>query len=74
MSIEVVLDKPPAGRAGRRTAAACSAVICAFAATGILATNIFLPSLPAIAAELRVSSAAVTSTITVFLAIFAVGQ
>jgi MFS family permease len=49
-------------------------VICAFAATAILATNIFLPSLPAIAADLRVSSAAVTSTITVFLAIFAVGQ
>jgi DHA1 family bicyclomycin/chloramphenicol resistance-like MFS transporter len=41
---------------------------------GTLATNIFLPSLPAIAADLRVSSAVVTSTITVFLAIFAVGQ
>ena len=50
------------------------AVICAFAAMGTLATNIFLPSLPAIAADLRVSSAVVTSTITVFLAIFAVGQ
>jgi multidrug resistance protein len=52
----------------------CRAVICAFAATGILSTNIFLTSLPAIAADLRVSSAAVTSTITVFLTIFAVGQ
>ncbi|MEP6836596.1 MAG: Bcr/CflA family efflux MFS transporter, partial [Bradyrhizobium sp.] len=50
------------------------AVICALAAIGILATNIFLPSLPVIAADLRVSSAAVTSSITVFLAIFAVGQ
>jgi DHA1 family bicyclomycin/chloramphenicol resistance-like MFS transporter len=74
MSIEVVLSKAPATETGRRTATACRAVICAFAATAILATNIFLPSLPAIAADLRVSSAAVTSTITVFLAIFAVGQ
>jgi DHA1 family bicyclomycin/chloramphenicol resistance-like MFS transporter len=74
MSIEVVLNKPPAARAGRRMATARSAVICAFAATGSLATNIFLPSLLAIAAELRASSAAVTSTITVFLAILAVGQ
>jgi len=74
MSIEVVLNKAPATEISRRTATARRAVICAFAATGLLATNIFLPSLPAIAAELRVSSAAVTSTITVFLAIVAVGQ
>jgi DHA1 family bicyclomycin/chloramphenicol resistance-like MFS transporter len=74
MSIDVVLSKAPATRSGQRTAMACRAVICAFAATGILATNIFLPSLPAIAADLRVSSAAVTSTISVFLAIVAVGQ
>ena len=57
-----------------QTITACIAVICAFAAIGPLATNIFLPSLPAIAADLRVSSALVTSTISVFLAIFAVGQ
>src|SRR4029078_4692301 len=62
MSIEVM-------RTRRRTATACRAVICAFAATGLLAINIFLPSLPAIAAELRVSSADVTSNISVFLAI-----
>ena len=74
MSIEVVLSKAPATKPGLRTAMACGAVICAFAATAVLSTNIFLPSLPAIAADLRVSSAAVTSTITVFLAIFAVGQ
>jgi DHA1 family bicyclomycin/chloramphenicol resistance-like MFS transporter len=74
MSIEVVLSKAPATKPGQRTARTCRAVICAFAATGILSTNIFLPSLPAIAADLHVSSAAVTSTITVFLAIFAVGQ
>jgi len=41
---------------------------------GTLATNIFLPSLPSIAADLHVSSAAVTSTISVFLGVFAVGQ
>jgi MFS transporter, DHA1 family, multidrug resistance protein len=74
MSIDVVLSKAPATKSGQRTAMAFRAVICAFAATGILATNIFLPSLPAIAADLRVSSAAVTSTISVFLAIVAVGQ
>ena len=74
MSIEVVLSKTPAAKPGLRTALACRAVICAFAATAVLSTNIFLPSLPAIAADLHVSSAAVTSTITVFLAIVAVGQ
>jgi MFS transporter, DHA1 family, multidrug resistance protein len=57
-----------------RTVPACIAVICAFAATGILATNIFLPSLPSMAAALHVSSAAVTSAVTVYLAIFAIGQ
>jgi MFS transporter, DHA1 family, multidrug resistance protein len=74
MSIEVVLSKTPAIEPRQRTAVASRAVICAFAATGILSTNIFLPSLPVIAADLHVSSAAVTSTITVFLAILAVGQ
>ena len=44
------------------------------AATGTLATNILLPSLPQMAASLKVSSAAVTSAITVFLAVFALGQ
>ena len=57
-----------------RSIAAAIAVICAFAATGMLATNIFLPSLATMAADLHVSSAAITSTISVFLAIFAVGQ
>ena len=74
MSIEVVLSKAPATKSGGERQLARRAVICAFAATALLATNIFLPSLPAIAADLRVSSAAVTSTITVFLAIVAVGQ
>jgi DHA1 family bicyclomycin/chloramphenicol resistance-like MFS transporter len=41
---------------------------------GMLATNIFLPSLTTMAADLHVSSAAITSTISIFLAIFAFGQ
>src|SRR6184192_602980 len=50
------------------------AVLAGLAATGTLATNILLPSLPQMAASLKVSSAAVTSAITVFLAVFALGQ
>jgi DHA1 family bicyclomycin/chloramphenicol resistance-like MFS transporter len=50
------------------------AVLAVLAATGTLATNILLPSLPQMAASLKVSSAAVTSAITIFLAVFAVGQ
>jgi DHA1 family bicyclomycin/chloramphenicol resistance-like MFS transporter len=74
MGIQVDLTKVAAIMPRQRRAMACRAVICAFAATGLLSTNIFLPSLPAIAADLQVSSAAITSTITVFLAIFAAGQ
>src|SRR5258705_12009053 len=50
------------------------AVLAVLAATGTLATNILLPSLPQMAASLHVSTAAVTSSITVFLAGFAIGQ
>src|SRR5438477_2009789 len=50
------------------------AVLAALAATVTLATNILLPSLPQMAASLKVSTAAVTSAITVFLAVFALGQ
>src|SRR5450631_3932592 len=50
------------------------AVLAALAATGTLATNVLLPSLPQMAASLHVSTADVTSSITVFLAVFAVGQ
>src|SRR5664279_2494068 len=50
------------------------AVLAALAATGTLATNILLPSLPQMAASLKVSTASVTSAITIFLAVFAVGQ
>ena len=41
---------------------------------GTLATNIMLPSLPQMATALNVTSAAVTSAITVFLVAFALGQ
>jgi len=58
----------------QRSMPAGIAVICAFAATATPATNIFLPSLPSMAAALHVSSAAVTSAITVYLAVFAIGQ
>jgi MFS transporter, DHA1 family, multidrug resistance protein len=50
------------------------AVLAGLAATGTLATNILLPSLTQMAVSLKVSSAAVTSAITIFLAVFAVGQ
>jgi hypothetical protein len=48
------------------------AVLAALSATGTLATNILLPSLPQMAASLNVSTAAVTSAITVFLAVYRV--
>lgn len=50
------------------------AVLAALAATGTLATNILLPSLPQMAASMNVPTAAITSAITIFLAVFAVGQ
>jgi DHA1 family bicyclomycin/chloramphenicol resistance-like MFS transporter len=43
------------------------AVLASLAATGTLATNILLPSLPQMAASLHVSTPAVTASITVFL-------
>lgn len=63
-----------AKRRAMRTVFLQIAIICAFAATATLATNIFLPSLPKMADALDVSSAAATSAITVYLAILAVGQ
>src|SRR3954449_6332851 len=65
------------GSAPRREASSVPAqirVLAMLSATGTLATNILLPSLPQMAASLKVSSAAVTSAITVFLAVFALGQ
>jgi DHA1 family bicyclomycin/chloramphenicol resistance-like MFS transporter len=49
-------------------------VLAALAAVGSFATNILLPSLPSMAKALDVSTAAVSSTISVYLAVFAVGQ
>lgn len=57
-----------------RASVAQVAVLAALASTGTLATNIFLPSLPRIGRALDVSTATVTSSITVFLAAFALGQ
>ena len=74
MTVQDLPSKVSTPEFEERSVPTCIAVICAFAATGTLATNIFLPSLPSMAATLQVSSAAVTSAITVYLAIFAVGQ
>jgi len=63
-----------ASRPKTSSTAAEIAVLAALAATGTLATNILLPSLPQMAASLNVSSAAVTAAITVFLVAFALGQ
>jgi DHA1 family bicyclomycin/chloramphenicol resistance-like MFS transporter len=54
--------------------AAQIAVLATLAAIGTLATNILLPSLPQMASSLHVSTAEVTASITVFLAVFAIGQ
>ena len=66
------IDAPP--RAGASSTVLQIAVLAGLAATGTLATNILLPSLPQMAVSLNVTSAAVTSAITIFLAVFAVGQ
>lgn len=66
------IDVPP--RAEASSTALQIAVLAGLAATGTLATNILLPSLPQMAASLNVTSAAVTSAITIFLAVFAIGQ
>src|SRR4051812_26966665 len=66
------IDATP--RAETSSSALQIAVLAGLAATGTLATNILLPSLPQMAASLNVTSAAVTSAITIFLAVFALGQ
>src|SRR6195952_3168707 len=50
------------------------AVLAMLSSIGTFATNILLPSLPQMAASLHVSTAEVTASITVFLAVFAIGQ
>src|SRR4051795_8533574 len=63
-----------APRAQTASTTAQIAVLATLAAIGTLATNILLPSLPQMAASLRVTTAEVTASITVFLAVFALGQ
>jgi DHA1 family bicyclomycin/chloramphenicol resistance-like MFS transporter len=74
MTDQTALSISAARRSETSSTASEIAVLAALAATGTLATNILLPSLPQMAASLKVSSAAVTSAITVFLAVFALGQ
>jgi DHA1 family bicyclomycin/chloramphenicol resistance-like MFS transporter len=74
MTDQAVSSIAAASRPKTSSTAAEITVLAALAATGTLATNILLPSLPQMAASLKVSSAAVTSAITVFLAVFALGQ
>jgi MFS transporter, DHA1 family, multidrug resistance protein len=74
MTEQAVSSMPAASQAETSSTAAEVAVLAALAATGTLATNVLLPSLPAMATSLNVSSSAVTSAITVFLAVFALGQ
>src|SRR5215470_7686251 len=70
----VAIDSSSASREEPSSTVWQIAVLALLAATGTLATNILLPSLPQMAVALKVSTAAVTSAITVFLAVFAVGQ
>src|SRR5437763_5608286 len=74
MADQTVATIAAAPSAERSSTLSQNAVLAALAATGTLATNILLPSLPQMAAALNVSTPAVTSAITVFLAVFAVGQ
>ena len=60
--------------AGPATQAGLLALVSSFTATGIIATSIYVPSLPAIGQDLSASPAAVKLTLSVFLATFAVGQ
>jgi MFS transporter, DHA1 family, multidrug resistance protein len=74
MADETISDKTAATRREVSSTFLQIAVLAALAATGTLATNILLPSLPQMAASLKVSTASVTSAITIFLAVFAIGQ
>lgn len=59
---------------GPRSQGGLLALVSTFTATGIIATSIYVPSLPSIAADLSASPAAVKLTLSVFLAAFAAGQ
>ncbi|WP_409189268.1 multidrug effflux MFS transporter [Bradyrhizobium sp. RDM4] len=68
---EAIESAPPSAKI---SSALPIAILSLLAAMGTRATNILLPSLPQIAISLNVTSAAVTSAITVFLAVFGFGQ
>ncbi len=74
MTEQTVSSVTAAPRTEANSTIAQIAVLAALAATGTLATNILLPSLPQMAASLQVTTPAVTQSITVFLAVFAIGQ
>src|SRR5215475_8550106 len=74
MAQTVAIEAPSAIKEEASSTVLQIAVLASLAATGTLATNILLPSLPQMALALDVSTPAVTSAITVFLAVFAVGQ
>src|SRR4051812_15841118 len=74
MADQTVSIAEPVPRPETASTTARIAVLATLAAIGTLATNILLPSLPQMAASLHVSTAEVTASITVFLAVFAVGQ
>src|SRR6267154_6140927 len=74
MADQTVSTIAVAPRPGTASTTARIAVLATLAAIGTLATNILLPSLPQMAASLHVTTAEVTASITVFLAVFAVGQ
>jgi DHA1 family bicyclomycin/chloramphenicol resistance-like MFS transporter len=74
MAQTVAIEAPSAIKEEASSTVLQIAVLASLAATGTLATNILLPSLPQMALALKVSTAAVTSAITVFLAVFALGQ
>lgn len=75
MTIQNV-DHQPKGLAARPASSISASifVLAALASVGSFATSILLPSLPSIAKSLNVSTAAVASTISVYLAAFALGQ
>jgi len=73
MTIQDLSSKVSTPEFEERSVPACIAVICAFAATGMLATNIFYPRFRRWRRRSSIERG-VTSAITVYLAIFAVGQ
>ncbi|MBC7581123.1 MAG: multidrug effflux MFS transporter [Tardiphaga sp.] len=68
-----LIDRSDSVPASSSTAAQI-AVLAALASMGTLATNILLPSLPRMAVSLKVTTPAVTASITIFLLVFALGQ